>query len=123
MKYLRRITMPNDICASYEPTGATNGLDLHLDEVGSLAEIFKILGDETRVKILYMLSQKELCVCDIAEALKMTMPAISNHLRILRAIRLVSYRKEGRQVFYSLDDNHILQLITIAREHFLEEKE
>lgn len=53
----------------------------------------------------------------------MTMPAISNHLRILRAIRLVSYRKEGRQVFYSLDDNHILQLITIAREHFLEEKE
>lgn len=116
--------MSDDICKIHEPTtGKYDNIKSNLDVIGSLAEIFKILGDETRVKILYILSQKELCVCDIADILEMNMPAISNHLRILRALRLVNYRKKGRQVYYSLDDDHIVDLIKIAKEHFLEEKE
>ncbi|MDD2431086.1 MAG: metalloregulator ArsR/SmtB family transcription factor [Firmicutes bacterium] len=113
--------MTEDICCNYEPTGPYDEIKKDLEVIESLAEIFKILGDETRVKILYILSQKELCVCDIADILGMNMPAVSNHLRILRALRLVNYRKQGRSVYYSLDDNHIVDLINIAREHFLEE--
>lgn len=91
-------------------------------EVVGLSEIFKVLGDETRTKILYLLAQKELCVCDIAAVLEMSMPAISHHLRLLKTLRLVKYRREGKMVYYSLDDNHILNLIREAQEHFAEER-
>lgn len=89
-------------------------------EVAGLSELFKVLGDETRTKILYLLSLKELCVCDIAGILEMSLPAISHHLRLLKALRLVKYRREGKMVFYSLDDKHIMNLIHEALEHFAE---
>lgn len=89
-------------------------------EVTGLSEIFKVLGDETRTKILYLLAQQQLCVCDIAAVLQMTLPAISHHLRLLKALRLVKYSREGKMVYYSLDDNHILNLIKEAQEHFAE---
>jgi ArsR family transcriptional regulator len=82
-----------------------------------LAEIFKTLGDPTRIKILYILSIKELCVCDIAEALGMKQSAISHQLRTLRNLRLVKYRREGKVVYYSLDDDHILTLFREGLEH------
>lgn len=82
-----------------------------------LAEIFKTLGDPTRIKILYILSIKELCVCDIAETLGMKQSAISHQLRTLRNLRLVKYRREGKEVYYSLDDNHILNLFREGLEH------
>ncbi len=115
--------MSKDCCDSYSPSSDSfNDIKEKLPVIECLAEIFKILGDQTRVKILYILSQKELCVCDIANILNMSMPAISNHLRILRALRLVSYRKKGRSVYYTLADKHIEDLIKIAHEHFVTEE-
>lgn len=82
-----------------------------------LSEVFKVLGDPTRIKILYVLSKYEMCVCDIAEVLEMTQSAISHQLRVLRTMRLVKFRKEGKSMFYSLDDDHIVQLFNQGMEH------
>lgn len=92
-----------------------------IHEVGGLAAVFRILGDETRTKVLYALSQEELCVHDLAELLGITPSAVSHHLRLLRAMRLVRSRKAGKVVYYSLQDRHIVDLIQVAREHYLEE--
>jgi ArsR family transcriptional regulator len=91
-----------------------------LGEVAGLSELFKALADETRVKILYLLSQQELCVCDLAFILEMSMPAVSHHLRLLKALRLARSRKAGKLVFYRLEDNHVLSLIEQARVHAAE---
>merc|ERR1711879_246516 len=72
-----------------------------------MAELFKALGDYTRVRILYSLSINELCVCALAEVLEMSQSAISHQLRLLRAAKLVRYRKKKKNVFYSLDDDHV----------------
>ena len=82
-----------------------------------LGETFKVLGDPTRLKILYALSREELCVCELTTLLEMTQSAISHQLRILRNMRLVKYRKSGRSVFYSLDDGHIVNLFNEGLEH------
>ena len=111
----------NDICDSFCPLTRTDNLKDKLLEVVGLSEIFKVLGDETRTKILYLLAHRELCVCDIATLLDMSLPAVSHHLRLLRAMRLVKYRRDGKVVYYSLDDDHIVNLIREAQEHFLEE--
>jgi len=87
------------------------------DDAQQLAETFKILGDATRVKILQILSMRELCVCDIAAVTQMGQSAISHQLRLLRSARLVKYRKEGKMVWYSLDDDHITTLIKQGIEH------
>lgn len=75
-----------------------------------LADTFKIFGDTTRIKILYALFASEMCVCDIAALLNMTQSAISHQLRVLKQARLVKFRKEGKIVYYSLDDDHIKQI-------------
>ena len=72
-----------------------------------LAELFKIFGDSTRIKILYVLFESEMCVCDIAQLLNMTQSAISHQLRALKQSKLVKYRREGKTVFYSLADGHV----------------
>lgn len=82
-----------------------------------LADLFKVLGDYTRIKIIYALFKKELCVCDIAEVLQMSQSSISHQLRTLKAARLVKFRKEGKSVYYSLDDDHISQLFNAGLEH------
>ena len=76
-----------------------------------LAETFRVLGDPTRVRILHALSLEELCVCDIASLLGTTKSAISHQLRLLRSLRVVKYRKDGRIVYYSLDDSHVGNLL------------
>jgi len=76
-----------------------------------LAETFRVLGDPTRVRILHALSLQELCVCDIACLVGTTKSAISHQLRLLRSLRIVKYRKEGRVVYYSLDDSHVGNLL------------
>jgi len=81
------------------------------------------LGDKTRIKILYALSKSELCVCDISAVLDMSMSAVSHQLRVLRNMKLVKYRKKGKEVYYSLDDEHIIQLIGISYRHVMEMKE
>ena len=85
-----------------------------------LAELFKVFGDTTRVKIISALFEAEMCVCDIAELLSMTQSAISHQLRVLRQARLVKHRKEGKVVFYSLDDEHIKTIFNQGLEHILE---
>jgi ArsR family transcriptional regulator len=82
-----------------------------------LAETFKVLGDPTRVRILHALSLEELCVCDIATLLGTTKSAISHQLRLLRSLRVVKYRKDGRIVYYSLDDSHIGNLLSEGLSH------
>ncbi|MDP4177900.1 MAG: metalloregulator ArsR/SmtB family transcription factor, partial [Bacillota bacterium] len=72
-----------------------------------LADLFKVLGDSTRIKILCALLQAEMCVCDISSLLGMTQSAISHQLRVLKQARLVKYRKDGKSVYYSLDDEHV----------------
>ena len=90
------------------------------EELFDLAELFKIFGDTTRIKILYVLFESEMCVCDIAQILNMTVSAISHQLRILKQARLVKFRKEGKSVFYSLADDHIKKIIDNGIEHINE---
>lgn len=87
-----------------------------------LAELFKVFGDFTRIKIISVLLTSELCVCDIAHVLGMTQSAISHQLRILKQTRLVKYRKEGKVVFYSLDDEHIKDIFMMGFCHVSERK-
>lgn len=87
-----------------------------------MADFFSFLGDANRLRILSFLATKELCVSDIATLLEMSESAVSHQLRNLRAMRLVSYRKQGRHVFYRLHDNHILELYQAVAEH-LDEKD
>lgn len=85
-----------------------------------LAELFKIFGDSTRIKILYVLFESEMCVCDIAQLLNMTQSAISHQLRALKQSKLVKYRREGKTVFYSLADSHVRTIINQGMEHVAE---
>lgn len=87
-----------------------------------LAETFKALGDPARAKILYALSHAELCVCDLAELVGLTESATSHQLRILRGLRLVKHRREGRQVFYSMADDHIRSLFAQGLDHVEERR-
>ncbi len=81
------------------------------------AEFFKIFGDQSRIKIMHLLSNYEMCVCDIANTLNMTQSAISHQLRMLKAHRLVKYRREGKSIYYSLDDHHIKMILDQGIEH------
>ena len=85
-----------------------------------LAELYKVFGDSTRIKILYVLFESDLCVCDIAEALSMGQSAISHQLRVLKQAQLVKFRREGKQVIYSLADDHVRTIIDQGMEHIME---
>ncbi|MCF6459466.1 transcriptional regulator [Clostridium sp. Cult3] len=87
------------------------------ETINRLAQTFKALADPTRLRIIYVLSKQPLCVCDIANLLDMTQSAISHHLRLLRNLRLVKFKKEGKMVIYSLDDDHVLQLFKQGMDH------
>lgn len=86
-----------------------------------MAEFFSLLGDANRLRLVSVLAKQELCVCDLAATLGMSESAVSHQLRAMRAMRLVSYRKVGRQVFYSLLDRHVLELYRAVAEHLDEE--
>ena len=85
-----------------------------------LAEFFKVFADSTRMKIIYTLMENELCVCDIANIVQTTQSAISHQLRLLEQAKLVKFTKEGKVVYYSLDDDHISQIVKKGREHIEE---
>ena len=96
-------------------------LDLPREEdLYDLAELFKVFGDTTRIRILYALFESELCVCDIAELLNMTQSAISHQLRVLKQARLVRARREGKTVFYFLADDHVRTIIGQGMDHITE---
>ena len=86
-----------------------------------LAELFKVFGDSTRIRILFVLFEAEVCVCDLAKALNMTQSAISHQLRILKQNKLVKSRREGKSIFYSLADDHVRTIINQGREHIEED--
>jgi DNA-binding transcriptional ArsR family regulator len=90
------------------------------DTLLDLADLFKMFADSTRVRILFALLKSELCVCDIADLLGMTKSAVSHQLRGLRQTRLVKYRREGKTVFYSLDDDHVGAIFAQGLQHVME---
>ena len=87
------------------------------DTVLSVADIFAVLGDPTRLRILHALGTSELCVCDLAPVVGISASAVSHQLAILRRMRLVRFRRQGKRVYYSLDDEHIEDLLRVARRH------
>ena len=91
------------------------------EDLMDLAELFKIFGDTTRVRILFVLLEAEVCVCDLAEALNMTQSAISHQLRILKDANLVGNRREGKTIYYFLSDDHVRTIIAQGFEHLIEE--
>ena len=87
------------------------------DDLYDLAELFKVFGDSTRIRILFVLFEEEVCVCDLAEALQMTQSAISHQLKILKQNKLVKGRREGKSVIYSLADDHVRTIIAQGLQH------
>lgn len=85
-----------------------------------LAELYKVFGDSTRIKILYVLFESEMCVCDIAQLLGISQSAVSHHLRVLKQSKLVKFSKEGKSVIYSLTDDHVRTIIDQGLEHVCE---
>ncbi|MBE6746473.1 MAG: winged helix-turn-helix transcriptional regulator [Ruminococcaceae bacterium] len=90
------------------------------EELYDLAELFKVFADSTRIKILYVLFESEMCVCDIAQLIEMSQSAISHQLRVLKQAKLVKFRREGKTVFYSLSDDHVRTMINQGIEHIKE---
>jgi DNA-binding transcriptional ArsR family regulator len=90
---------------------------LPADVAGSLAAIFAALGEPTRLRIVHALSARELCVGDLATALGMAVPAVSQHLRVLRDLRIVRNRRAGKMIYYALDDAHVADLFAVALAH------
>lgn len=90
------------------------------EELFDLSELFKIFGDSTRIRILYVLFESEMCVCGIAELLGMTQSAISHQLQVLKKAKLVRYRREGKTIFYSLSDDHVRTILDQGMEHITE---
>lgn len=91
------------------------------DVLYEIAELFKVFGDSTRTRIISALFEKELCVCDIADLLHMTKSAVSHQLRTLRQTKIVKSRRCGKEIFYSLDDEHIKKIYQMALEHLKED--
>lgn len=104
---------------SYDPNKVER-LKAELAQTEGLSLLFKALADETRVRIALALSKEELCVCDVAHLMSISVATASHHLRLLRNMRLVRYRKAGKMVFYSLDDHHVVTLIDQAMAHVKE---
>ncbi len=88
-----------------------------------LAELFKLFGDPTRVKLMYALLGSELCVCDLAKLMEVTQSAVSHQLRALKSSKLVKFRREGKTVFYSLADEHVARILSQGMEHVQEQPE
>lgn len=86
----------------------------------NVAELLKVFGDSTRIRIIFVLGQSEMCVCDIARLLSMTQSAISHQLRVLKQARLVKARRKGKTIFYSLCDDHVQKILYCAMEHVME---
>jgi DNA-binding transcriptional ArsR family regulator len=115
---------PSETCDVHEihagPVERARARAVSESTASALAETFRVLGDPTRVRILDAISEGELCVCDIAELVGQSDSAVSHQLRLLRSMRLVRARRSGRQVFYALDDHHIIDLVAQGVKHVME---
>lgn len=117
--------LPGDTCdvRGADPAHVQLGRSALLDDefYARLAEVFRTLADSSRARIVHSLLQQDLCTCDLAAITGLSEPAVSQHLRILRALRLVRSRREGKRVYYSLDDDHVRLLLTISLQHLAHE--
>lgn len=121
MKVNREIVDRCDVnCIHEDAVAEVRQSMIHSATVGLLADTFKILGDPTRVCILFALMKRELCVCDIAAVIGVSESAVSHQLRLLRTHRLVTFRREGKMLYYSLADGHIEKLFAQGLEHVTE---
>jgi ArsR family transcriptional regulator, lead/cadmium/zinc/bismuth-responsive transcriptional repressor len=109
-----------DVCTEHHHPISGIPEPLRQEEAQRMGEFFAVLADPTRLRLISILAEGEFCVCDLADRLTVTESAVSHQLRALRAARLVSYRKDGRQVFYRLHDHHVLELYNTVREHLAE---
>ncbi|MBQ9767869.1 MAG: winged helix-turn-helix transcriptional regulator [Lachnospiraceae bacterium] len=110
----------DSLCIHKELLQKVNAQMPEEEELYDLAELFKVFGDSTRIRILFVLFEAEVCVCDLAEALHMTQSAVSHQLKILKQAKLVNSRREGKSVFYSLADDHVRTIIGQGLEHIEE---
>ena len=120
MEEIRRAECCEEYCIHGDVIASVRAKLPDVEELYDLAEFFKVFGDTTRIRILYVLFEAEMCVCDIAEMLNMTASAISHQLRLLKQSRLVKSRREGKTIYYSLADDHVRSIIDMGREHIEE---
>lgn len=117
---MEKLEVCQEECVHSETVEKVKQNQVSMDHMFDLADLFKALGDSTRIRILLSLLHSELCVCDLVQLIGMTQSAISHQLRVLRSGKIVKHRKEGKNVFYSLDDDHIRQLLRDGLEHVSE---
>lgn len=117
-----KIDIPTCECEHSAGECVKHAIDVMPDEATlyELSDLFKIFGDSTRMKILFALDGRQMCVCDIASVIGMTKSAVSHQLKILRQNKLITYRKSGKNVIYSLADDHVKSIIEIALSHIKE---
>ena len=117
MEQMEKNASQDFLCLHEEAVAAVRKQMPDEDDLYDLAELYKVFGDATRIKILYVLFAAELCVYDIAQLLGMTQSAVSHQLRILKNNKLVKFRREGKTVFYALDDDHVRSILKLGMEH------
>lgn len=115
--FIKGEVMNDAVCEKQSPLGEMRWKLPLEEEMQELANFFKVFGELSRIKILSILYHKELCVCDLVEILAMNQSAVSHQLRVLRAAKIVKSRKEGKHIFYSLDDDHVRELLRDGLEH------
>lgn len=109
-------------CPHYKKIDEVKRTEPNEEEIIDMADMFKLFSDSTRLRIICSILNNELCVCDLCELLKLTQSNVSHQLQLLRNSKLVKYRKEGKQVYYSLEDDHVEKIIRMALEHIKEGK-
>lgn len=112
----------NENCPHYGKINKVKMNEIAREDFQKLSEIFKLLADETRLRIICCLLNEELCVCDLSELLKLNQSTVSHQLQLLRSSKLVKFRRDGKQIFYSLDDEHIEEILQMALCHIKEEE-
>ena len=117
MEQMEKNASQDFLCLHEEAVAAVRKQMPDEDDLYDLAELYKVFGDSTRIKILYVLFEQEVCVCDLAQLLGMTQSAVSHQLRILKNNKLVKFRREGKTVFYALDDDHVRSILKLGMEH------
>lgn len=123
MKEVEERLMCSENCPHYNKINNVKMNEIDREDFLSLSEMFKLFSDETRLRIICCLLEEELCVCDLSELLNLNQSTVSHQLQLLRNSKLVKYRRDGKQIFYSLDDEHIESIIKMALCHIKEEEE
>lgn len=123
MKQIEPILICSENCPHADSVDCARKSLPQKEEIGLLADVYKVFSDPTRLNIICALMTQELCVCDICELLDMNQSAVSHQLRVLKSAHLVKYRRQGKQIFYSLDDEHVHGILSLALEHIREPHE